>query len=57
MSSNRIGLVTDETEIRSYLKGDIPDTEFRKSYEEWKYTLHLGNEVYVSTDDLPKQLE
>lgn len=57
MSSNRIGLVTDETEIRSYLKGDIPDTEFRESYEEWKYTLHLGNEVYVSTDDLPKQLE
>lgn len=50
------GLIADAETVKTFLK-DIDDEEFNKNYEEWKYKLHLGKEVYVSTDDLPKRLK
>lgn len=56
ISKYRNGLIVDAEEVKTFLK-DIDEEEFNESYEEWKYTLHLGKEVYVSTDDLPRRLK
>ena len=55
-SNHHNGLIVDAETVKTFLK-DIVDEEFNKNYEKWKYTLHLGKEVYVSTDDLPKRLK
>lgn len=56
ISNHHNGLIVDAETVKTFLK-DIDDEEFNENYEEWKYTLHLGKEVYVSTDDLPKRLK
>lgn len=60
-SNYRNGIITDAEEIKTFLKDfngeEIRDKKFEENYEKWKYTLHLGKEVYVSTDDLPKRLK
>lgn len=56
MNNRCNGLIVDPVEVQKYIK-DISYDEFKGNYEEWKYTLHLGKEIYVSTDDLPRRLK
>lgn len=56
MCHRQNGLIVDENGVKQFID-KVKDDEFQRSYEEWKYTLHLGNEVYVSTDDLPRRLK
>lgn len=51
------GIIVDETKIKSYIICEDKKTTWEKNFKLWKYKLRLGDEVYLSTDDLPKALK
>lgn len=58
--SCQVGVIVDEDRFRQYIKCKDFETNsevWAKNYSEWKQKLRLGNEVYLSTDDLPKKLK
>lgn len=58
------GIITDEEKIKSYVGfdhssyGDDSEKEqiFRDNFKEWRCNLRLGDEVYISSETVPKQL-
>ena len=57
------GIIADYDSILEFInpQADINEkrknTFYEESFKKWKYHLHLGREVYISTDDLPKHLK
>ena len=58
---NECGIITDIERIKTFINQGVPedkrDDDFQRSFRDWKYHLHLGREVYISTNDCPKQLK
>ncbi|MDD4239542.1 MAG: hypothetical protein PHT62_13465 [Desulfotomaculaceae bacterium] len=51
------GIIADENKIKEFIEcTDINDVWY-ESFEGWKLNLRLGNEVYLSSEELPKVLE
>lgn len=53
--TEKTGLVVEEKEIRKWIECD--DENWRKNFKYWKYQLRLGEEVYVSSNDVPINLQ
>lgn len=58
---NEYGIITNKDKIKEFIIQGVPkdkeDDDFSSSFKHWKYRLHLGREVYISTDDYPKHLK
>ena len=58
---NECGIITDINRIKTFINQGVPEDkendDFQLSFKDWKYHLHLGREVYISTNDCPKQLK
>lgn len=57
MYDERNGFITDRDTIKNIVGCGDNDVAFNNSFEEWKYNLHLGNEIYISTNALPQRLK
>jgi len=54
------GIIVDEKIINGFIKCDgvkISDDEWKENFNDWKYKLRLGNEVYLSSEDIPIKLK
>lgn len=63
-----LGIITDENEIKKnidYLNschvegktGKEKEEAWESSFSEWRYKMHLGEEIYISTEDSPRKLK
>ena len=57
------GIISDYDSILGFINPQVDidkkrnDQFYEGSFKKWKHHLHLGREVYISTDDLPKHLK
>lgn len=57
------GIISDYDSILGFINPQVDidkkrnDQFYKGSFKKWKHHLHLGREVYISTDDLPKHLK
>lgn len=55
-----MGIISDLQKIRKFINPYSDSLYWRQAEEDqctWRYKLHLGNEAYISTDDMPVNLD
>ena len=56
-SDMELGIITDESEIFEFIDCNDKYQVWDKYFNGWTYDLRLGNEVYLSSEDLPRKLK